>query len=120
MNAIYFIPILAVVLVGLLTKRVPPMAAKIGLVGGCLLIAAGYFVPPFTLLPQIMHEFHFVALVFVLLVVMMLIIGKVRPRETDWIQEHSGDVDLTPWKGAVPAGIVLVVLVIVMYISFAG
>ncbi|GEN28930.1 solute:sodium symporter family transporter [Halovibrio variabilis] len=120
MNAIYFIPILAVVLVGLLTKRVPPMAAKIALVGGCLLIAAGYFVPPFTLLPQVMHEFHFVALVFVLLVVVMLIIGKLRPRETDWIQQHSGDVDLTPWKGAVPAGIVLVVLVIVMYISFAG
>ena len=120
MNAIYFIPILAVVLVGLLTKRVPPMAAKIALVGGCLLIAAGYFVPPFTLLPQVMHEFHFVALVFVLLVAVMLIIGKLRPRETDWIQEHSGDVDLTPWKGAVPAGIVLVVLVIVMYISFAG
>tara|TARA_R110001583_G_scaffold46080_1_gene144841 strand:- start:43 stop:1638 length:1596 start_codon:yes stop_codon:yes gene_type:complete len=120
MNAIYFIPILAVVLVGLLTKRVPPMAAKIALVGGCLLIAAGYFVPPFTLLPQVMHEFHFVALVFVLLVAVMLIIGKLRPRETDWVQEYSGDVDLTPWKGAVPAGIVLVVLVIVMYISFAG
>ncbi|HSP30867.1 MAG TPA: solute:sodium symporter family transporter, partial [Halomonas sp.] len=120
MNAIYFIPILAVVLVGLLTKRVPPMAAKIALVGGCLLIAAGYCVPPFTLLPQIMNEFHFVALVFVLLVVTMLIIGKLRPRETDWVQQHSGDVDLTPWKGAVPAGIVLVVLVIVMYISFAG
>ena len=67
-----------------------------------------------------MHEFHFVALVFVLLVVMMLIIGKLRPRETDWVQQDTGDVDLTPWKGAVPAGIVLVVLVIVMYISFAG
>lgn len=120
MNAIYFIPILAVVIVGLLTKRVPPMAAKIALVGGCLMIAAGYFVPPFTLLPEVMHEFHFVALVFALLVVIMLVIGKLRPRETDWVQQDTGDVDLTPWKGAVPVGIVLVVLVIVMYVSFAG
>ena len=120
MNAIYFIPILAVVLVGLLTKRVPPMAAKVALVGGCLLIAAGYFVPPFNKLPIVMHEFHFVASVFVLLVAVMLVIGKLRPRATDWVQEDSGDVDLTPWKGAVPTGIVLVVLVVIMYASFAG
>jgi SSS family solute:Na+ symporter len=120
MNAIYFIPILAVVLVGLLTKRVPPMAAKVALVGGCLLIAAGYFVPPFNKLPMVMHEFHFVASVFVLLVAVMLVIGKLRPRATDWVQEDSGDVDLTPWKGAVPTGIVLVVLVVIMYASFAG
>ncbi|MFC3282412.1 solute:sodium symporter family transporter [Litchfieldella rifensis] len=120
MNAIYFIPILAVVLVGLLTKRVPAMAAKIALVGGCLLIAAGYFVPPFNKLPTIMNEFHFVASVFVLLVAIMLIMGKLRPRETAWIHEDSGAVDLTPWKGAIPAGIVLVVLVIAIYVAFAG
>ena len=120
MNAIYFIPILAVVLVGLLTKRVPPMAAKVALVGGCLLIAAGYFVPPFNKLPIVMHEFHFVASVFVLLVAVMLVIGKLRPRATDWVQEDSGDVDLTPWKGAVPPGVALVVLVVIMYASFAG
>ncbi|MBB3141149.1 putative sodium:solute symporter family permease YidK, partial [Halomonas organivorans] len=29
-------------------------------------------------------------------------------------------VDLTPWKGAVPAGIVLVILVIAIYAAFAG
>jgi SSS family solute:Na+ symporter len=96
------------------------MAAKVALVGGCLLIAAGYFVPPFNKLPIVMHEFHFVAAVFVLLVAVMLVIGKLRPRATDWVQEDSGDVDLTPWKGAVPTGIVLVVLVVIMYASFAG
>ncbi|MDR5901736.1 solute:sodium symporter family transporter [Halomonas icarae] len=120
MNAIYFIPILAVVLVGLLTRRVPPMAAKIALIGGCLLIAAGYFVPPFNKLPVIMHEFHFVTLVFVLLVAMMLLIGKLRPRDTAWVHEDVKAVDLTPWKGAVPVGIVLVVLVVVIYAAFAG
>ncbi|EPC02562.1 transporter [Litchfieldella anticariensis FP35 = DSM 16096] len=120
MNAIYFIPILAVVIVGLLTKRVPPMAAKVALIGGCLLIAAGYFVPPFNKLPIIMHEFHFVASVFVLLVAIMLLIGKLRPRPTEWVHEDSGAVDLTPWKGAIPCGIVLVVLVIAIYLAFAG
>lgn len=120
MNAIYFIPILAVVLVGLLTRRVPAMAAKIALVGGCLLIFAGYFIPPFDKLPEIMHEFHFVTLIFVLLVAMMLLIGKLRPRREAWTHQDVGAVDLTPWKGAIPAGVVLVVLVIAIYAAFAG
>jgi SSS family solute:Na+ symporter len=51
---------------------------------------------------------------------MMLLIGKLRPRATDWVQEDSGAVDLTPWKGAIPAGIVLIVLVIAIYVAFAG
>lgn len=120
MNAIYFIPILAVVLVGLLTRRVPALAAKVALVGGCLLIFAGYFIPPFDRLPVVMHEFHFVASVFALLVAVMLLIGRLRPRETAWVHEDSGAVDLTPWRGAIPAGIVLVILVIAIYAAFAG
>ena len=120
MNAMYFIPILAVVLVGLLTKRVPAIGAKIALIGGCAIIGLVYFVPPFTSVLDVIHDFHFVALVFVLLVAIMLILGKVRPRATAWVHEDSGQVDLTPWKGAIPAGIVLVILVIAIYVAFAG
>ncbi|WP_227369803.1 solute:sodium symporter family transporter [Halomonas sp. M20] len=120
MNAMYFIPILAVVLVGLLTKRVPAIAAKIALVAGCAIIGLVYFVPPFTGLLEVVHDFHFVALVFLALVIMMLLFGKLRPRQTAWVHEDSGKVDLTPWKGAVPAGILLVILVIAIYVAFAG
>ena len=45
MNGLYFIPIFSVVLVGMLSRRVPPMAAKVALIVGFLLIAAGYFIP---------------------------------------------------------------------------
>ncbi|WP_111493639.1 solute:sodium symporter family transporter [Marinobacter bohaiensis] len=120
MNAMYFIPILAVVLVGLLTKRVPAVAAKIALIGGCAVIGLVYFVPPFTGVLDVVHDFHFVALVFVALVAIMLLLGKLAPRATAWVHEDAGKVDLTPWKGAVPAGIVLVILVIAIYLAFAG
>lgn len=120
MNAMYFIPILAVVIVGLLTKRVPAIAAKLALVGGCLIIALVYFVPPFTGLLDVVNNFHFVAGVFVLLVAMMLIFGKLHPRPTAWVHEDSGQVDLTPWKGSIPAGIVLLILVFAIYAAFAG
>ncbi|MHB0776515.1 solute:sodium symporter family transporter [Halomonas sp. WWR20] len=120
MNAIYFIPILAVVLVGLLTKRVPAIAAKIGLIGGCLLIAAGYFLPPFNGILELTNQYHFVAGVFVVLVLFMLAVGKLRPRTTAWVHEDSGEVDLTPWKGAKVVGVLLLVMVAVIYIAFAG
>lgn len=118
MNALYFIPIFSVVLIGFMNRRVPAIAANIALVGGCLIIAAGYFLPPFTGILEIMHEFHFIGGVFALLVIMLLLFARFRPRAEPWVQEDVGYIDMTPWKGAVPAGIVLLVLVILIYLAF--
>ena len=119
MNGLYFIPIFSVMLIGLLTKRVPALAANIALVVGFLAIAAGYWLPPFTSLVTAMHEFHFLGAVFASLVVLMLIIGAVKPREEAWVHEHSGDVDLTPWPMAKPLGTGLVIFVVLLYLYFA-
>ena len=46
-NGIYSIPILTIIIVGYFTKRVPAIAAKIGLVSGCLLyIVSQFFMQP--------------------------------------------------------------------------
>lgn len=119
MNGMYFIPIFAVVLVGMLSKRVPPVAAKIALVTGFAAIAIGYFVSPFDQIVASMHEFQFLGLVFSWLVILMLIIGEIRPRETEWVQEDVGAVDMNPWRFANFAGLVLVVTVILIYVTFA-
>ena len=47
MNGIYFIPIFAVVVVGLLNRKVPALAGRVGLIVGIVVIALGYFVPGF-------------------------------------------------------------------------
>lgn len=119
MNGMYFIPIFAVVLVGMLTKRVPAIAAKIGLVAGFAVIAIGYFVPPFDLIVSSLHEFHFLGIVFAWLVILMLVIGEVRPRETEFVQEDVKAVDMTPWRFAPYAGIALILAVLTIYASFA-
>ena len=119
MNGMYFIPIFAVVLVGMLTKRVPAIAAKVALVAGFAIIAIGYFVKPFDSLVASMHEFHFLGIVFAWLVVFMLVIGEIWPRDTEFIQEDVKAVDMTPWKLAIPAGIVLIFIVLLIYASFA-
>jgi SSS family solute:Na+ symporter len=119
MNGIYFIPIFAIVLVGMLTRKVPAIAAKIGLISGFVIIIVGYFVPPFTHMTKYMHEYHFLGAVFVFLVLLMLAIGKFRPMQTPFEQKNVNAVDMTPWKHGKLAGIILLIIVFVIYASFA-
>jgi solute:Na+ symporter, SSS family len=119
MNGLYFIPIFAVVLVGMLSRRVPPKAAKIALLTGFTVIAIGYFVPPFDRIVASMHEFHFLGVVFSYLVIMMLVIGELRPLEKEFVQEDVNAVDMTPWRHAKVSGGVLLAIVLAIYVIFA-
>lgn len=119
MNGMYFIPIFAVVLIGMLTKRVPAVAAKIGLVAGFAAIAIGYFVSPFREVVASIHEFHFLGLVFSWLIILMLVIGEIKPRETEFVQADVGAVDMTHWRLAKPVGMLLIGIVFLIYIAFA-
>jgi SSS family solute:Na+ symporter len=119
MNGMYFIPIFAVVLVGMVTRRVPAFAAKIGLLTGLALITIGYFVWPFSLIVESMNERHFLGIVFCWLIVLMLVIGELYPRETEFVQEDVKAVDMTPWKHTRTAGLMLIVAVIAIYAVFA-
>ena len=68
---------------------------------------------------EYLHEYHFLTIVFVGLIVAMLIWGKLAPREEAWIQQDVKAVDLTPWKWAVPTGILLCIIVCIIYYTFA-
>lgn len=121
MNGIYFIPIFAVVVVGMLHRRIPSIAGTLGLVIGVITIALGYFLPD-AINPVValnLHEFHFLGLVFVLLTIMMLVIGTIAPRATPWELVGANTIDMTPWKNAKWASLGLVIVVLAIYISFA-
>jgi SSS family solute:Na+ symporter len=49
----------------------------------------------------------------------MLIIGKLKPRETDFIQEYTQQVDIEPWKYVKQVGVAICIVVIGVYIYFA-
>lgn len=119
MNGLYFIPIFAVVLAGFVFKRAGALAANISLAGGCGILILGYFVPPFSGWAKNVHDFHFLGIVFAVLMIFQFIMSKVRPRERDWEHKYSGEVDLTPWKWARPVGLGIVIFVLVIYLTFA-
>ncbi len=122
LNGLYAAPIFAVVLIGMFTKRVPAWAANLALVAGVALIATVYFAP--TQVPALaaLHDFHFLGLVFAILVGAMLLAGVVAPRAiADEPTEPQSEavVALETWPKAVPVGVGLVCTVVAIYVWFA-
>ena len=119
MNGLYFIPIFSVVLAGFLFKRAGALAANISLAGGCGILILGYFVPPFSGWAEKVHGFHFLGIVFALLMTFQFVMSKVRPLPGDWEHHYTKEVDLTPWKWAKPVGFGIVAFVVILYLSLA-
>ena len=120
-NGCYSIPILTIILVGIFTKRVPPLAAKVALGLGVTLYIASQFGLKFLVgAEDYPHFLHVMAILFAMNVGIMLLIGKLRPRDADYVQRDSQSVDMTPWAFAKPAGFVVCLIVVSTYVIFTG
>ncbi|ETN95701.1 solute:Na+ symporter, SSS family [Zhouia amylolytica] len=120
-NGVYSIPILTIIVVGYLTKYVPAIAAKIGIISGCVL----YCISQFILKPFVFgednypHYLHVMAILFVLNVAIMLIIGKYRPRAEAYELKYTKKVDIMPYKFVKQVGLIISLIVIGVYIYFS-
>lgn len=141
-NGVYSVPILTIIFVGFVTKKVPAIAAKIGLLTGSVL----YIISEFVLRPSFVndalesakasgvtaadalnfvkaeaypHFLHVMAILFVLNTVIMLLIGKFKSKSVPYEQKESKQVDITPWKHTKPVGIFICIIVILIYIYFS-
>ncbi|MCC4213496.1 solute:sodium symporter family transporter [Leeuwenhoekiella parthenopeia] len=141
-NGIYSIPIFTVIVIGYATKRVPAIAAKIGIFSGSLL----YIISQFWLDPMIRgnaveaaetsgitdaetlrmisvdaypHYLHVMAILFVTNIIIMLIIGKLYPRATPFELEYTKKVSIEPYKYVKPVGGLICVIVVAIYVYFA-
>ena len=132
LNSIYFIPILAIMLVGLLNKKVDGRAAMVALLVGLFAMVMGTFfngsVPETSetvgvdgwVKDYFKSPFHYMGFVFALLVVLQLVLEKVGfSRETPYEQKDVGAVDLTTWKYAYPVGGLLIAFAVGLYVLLA-
>ncbi|MEL4308468.1 solute:sodium symporter family transporter [Joostella sp. CR20] len=141
-NGCYSIPILTIIVVGYTTKRVPAIAAKVGIISGCVLyIISQFIVKPLVASNAIEaakasgitdadklaeigtlaypHYLHVMAILFVINIIIMLIIGKIAPRETDFELEYTQKVSIEPYKYLIPVGVAICLMVIGIYAYFA-
>jgi solute:Na+ symporter, SSS family len=110
----FSVPIFTVIFVGFVTKKVPPIAAKIGLT---------FFVTTYglsqTLIKVPLHFLHILALLFLVTTVLMLIIGRLYPMQIPYMQKDKSIVSLQAWRKRfwVYAGLIIV-LILMYLISF--
>jgi SSS family solute:Na+ symporter len=123
---LFSVPIFTIVFMGYITKRVPAMAAKVSLA----VFVAAYGIVQFT--PASMHDylgplkplaelhfFHQLAVLFVLCCGIMFAIGKVRPRDTDYVLPVNEAMDIKPWEFRFEASAVILYMVLGAYITFS-
>ncbi len=110
----YNIPVIAIVLVGLFTKQVPALGAKIAIIFHVIAYAILQFIWKIDI-----NFIHIYAILFAIEVTIMLIAGKLRPRQTLWQFTRKSTVDLAPWRLALPCSLVLVAMIISLYLIFS-
>ena len=116
-NGCYNIPILTIIVVGFMTKYVPAIAAKIGLLSGVLLYSFSQFgLKPLYGAEHYPHYLHVMAILFVFNALLMLFIGWKWPRKQPYQLQYTHKVDIKPWKAVYPAALFILIVVISIYI----
>lgn len=112
----YNIPVIVLVLVGLFTRQVPAVAAKVVIVFHVISYGLLKFV--FDDIVDI-HFLHLYAILFFIEVGIMLTIGYLKPRLVPWSYTAQNLVDMTPWRYALPCAASLMSAVIGLYLLFS-
>ena len=127
-NSIFTGPLLAVILLGFLTRYVSAAAAKVGLIVGPIVfyllvflfgdVVQGFLKNLFSLTYDV-HFLHLLGLVFALTVALMLVISRFKPAERVYQPTHTGELDITPWSYTKEASIAICAITAAFYILLA-
>jgi len=112
----YNIPVIAIVMVGLFTRRVPAVGAKLVIV----FHVVAYGLLQFVFAEAInIHFLHLYAILFIAEIAFMLALGMVKPRAQAWTYRSRDLVNLTPWRYVVPCAGTLLSCVVGLYLLFS-
>ncbi|MBL6815021.1 MAG: solute:sodium symporter family transporter [Pseudomonadales bacterium] len=112
----YNIPIIAIVIVGLFSLRVPALGPK--LVIGFHLLAYGLLQFVFKDAVDV-HFLHLYAILFVIEVGILLATGYFVPRSEVWRYSTTHLVPMEPWRFRIPCAATLLSCVVALYLLFS-
>jgi len=113
-NGFFNVPIFTIMFMGIITKRVPSIAAKVGLVFFITAYAFTQLVYDFHL-----HFLHILAILFLVTCGVMFIIGKIYPMPKPYVLKLNNLVNVEPWKNRHIYTGILIALMILMFIIFS-
>ncbi|WP_323708829.1 solute:sodium symporter family transporter [Mammaliicoccus sciuri] len=114
------IPIIAIVLVGIFSKRIPAIGPKIVIISHVIvyyLLIWG--LPMFFHYEMTINFIYIQGLLFVIEVLLMIVIGAIKPLSTPYQFKPNPKVDMTPWKYTIPVTVVLFGSMIFTFILFS-
>lgn len=126
-NGLYSVPIIGIFLLGITTKHIPALAAKIGMIVGMAFYAFFTFIN-IKNVPQFfadgdgdLHWLHGYFISFIASILTMLIIGYLKPKTSDEIaisdERDPAPVDMTPWVHAKISSLAIISTTILIYIG---
>lgn len=141
-NGIYSIPIFTIIVVGYFTKRVPAIAAKIGILSGSLLYILSQFFLKDHFVDKALakaaesgitdaaalklvqagaypHYLHVMAILFLANTAIMLLIGKLYPNKEAFELKYTEQVSIEPYRYVRHVGILICLIVVGIYVYFA-
>jgi SSS family solute:Na+ symporter len=113
-NGFFNVPIFTVIVIGMLTRRVPPVAAKVGLVFFILCYGLTQ-----TVVPVPLHFLHVLAILFVVTALLMLLIGRLWPMAEPYVPVIDNVVELTPWKQRHIYTVLLLAAMVLIFVLFS-
>lgn len=119
-GAILNIPMIAVVFVAFVSKRTPAIAANVALLTGMAFQTYFGIMQENHLFGYEVHWLHLAGINFVHLLVLMAFFRVLAPQRDPFDQKYTEDVDITPWKLAVPVSVITVLAIAAMYIGMAA
>lgn len=112
---LFSLPIFTIIIVGFFTKKVPPVAAKIGL----LFFMLVYFLCEYVIQLQL-HYLHVLAILFTLTVLLMLLIGKIYPLKQERKKyQFQNTANLVAWQNRHWASLILLLMMVGIYLLFS-
>ncbi|HXO77549.1 MAG TPA: hypothetical protein VN824_19990, partial [Puia sp.] len=113
-NGFFNVPIFTVIFIGMVTKRVPPVAARAGLV--FFIVSYGLTQTVFDLK---LHFLHILSILFVVTSALMLLIGRLWPMAEPYRQRIDNKVELVPWKNRHVYAILLLAAMVAIFLTFS-
>jgi len=113
LSGMFCVPVFTIVLIGFFTKKVPPQAAKAGII---------FFISSYVLFNYVInfdiHYLHMLALLFVLTALCMFMVTRFYPG-FNYNEIKFNNISLTPWRGRMIAYILLLAGMIAVFVLFS-
>lgn len=114
------IPIIAIVLIGIFSKRIPPIGPKIAIwVHVVTYFMLMWGLPMFFEIEIPISFIHIQGILFVLAVVIMFAAGMMKPLAAPFKFTPNAEVSMVPWKYAIPVTVILSSVMVFSFVLFS-